>query len=30
VWKNAFHRKPGQIEAQGYHVFALPGGGVRQ
>jgi quinoprotein glucose dehydrogenase len=24
VWKNAFHRKPGQIEAQGYHVFALP------
>ena len=24
VWKNAFHRKPGRIEAQGYHVFALP------
>jgi quinoprotein glucose dehydrogenase len=24
VWKNAFHRKPGKIEAQGYHVFALP------
>ena len=24
VWKNAFHRKQGKIEAQGYHVFALP------
>jgi len=24
VWKNAFHRKQGRIEAQGYHVFALP------
>jgi quinoprotein glucose dehydrogenase len=24
VWKNAFHRKPARIEAQGYHVFALP------
>jgi quinoprotein glucose dehydrogenase len=24
VWNNAFHRKPGRIEAQGYHVFALP------
>jgi quinoprotein glucose dehydrogenase len=24
VWRNAFHRKPGKIEAQGYHVFALP------
>jgi quinoprotein glucose dehydrogenase len=24
VWKNAFHRKQGQMEAQGYHVFALP------
>ena len=24
VWKNSFHRKPGRIEAQGYHVFALP------
>jgi quinoprotein glucose dehydrogenase len=24
VWKNAFHRKPGKLEAQGYHVFALP------
>jgi quinoprotein glucose dehydrogenase len=23
VWKNAFHRKQGKIEAQGYHVFAL-------
>jgi quinoprotein glucose dehydrogenase len=23
VWKNAFHRKPARIEAQGYHVFAL-------
>jgi quinoprotein glucose dehydrogenase len=32
VWKNAFHRKQGRIEAQGYHVFALPAGllpGVR-
>jgi len=24
VWRNAFHRKPGKMEAQGYHVFALP------
>jgi quinoprotein glucose dehydrogenase len=24
VWRNAFHRKQAQIEAQGYHVFALP------
>jgi hypothetical protein len=24
VWKNPFHRKEGKIEAQGYHVFALP------
>ncbi len=24
VWKNAFHRKQGKIEAQGYHAFALP------
>jgi quinoprotein glucose dehydrogenase len=24
VWRNAFHRKQGKIEAQGYHVFALP------
>lgn len=24
VWKNPFHRKPGRLEAQGYHVFALP------
>ena len=24
VWKNPFHRKQGKIEAQGYHVFALP------
>jgi quinoprotein glucose dehydrogenase len=23
VWKNAFHRKQGQMEAQGYHVFAV-------
>jgi quinoprotein glucose dehydrogenase len=23
VWRNAFHRKPGRPEAQGYHVFAL-------
>ena len=23
VWKNAFHRKQGKIEAQGYHVFAV-------
>jgi quinoprotein glucose dehydrogenase len=26
VWKNAFHRKQGQLDAQGYHVFALPAG----
>jgi quinoprotein glucose dehydrogenase len=26
VWRNAFHRKPGKIEAQGYYVFALPKG----
>ena len=24
VWKDPFHRKPARIEAQGYHVFALP------
>jgi quinoprotein glucose dehydrogenase len=24
VWKNPLHRKQGKIEAQGYHVFALP------
>jgi quinoprotein glucose dehydrogenase len=24
VWKNPFHRKEGKMEAQGYHVFALP------
>ena len=24
VWKNEFHRKQGRLEAQGYHVFALP------
>ena len=24
VWKKAFHRKAGKIDAQGYHVFALP------
>jgi quinoprotein glucose dehydrogenase len=24
VWKNAFHRKEGKMDAQGYHVFALP------
>jgi len=24
IWKNAFHRKEGRMEAQGYHVFALP------
>jgi quinoprotein glucose dehydrogenase len=24
VWRNPLHRKPGKIEAQGYHVFALP------
>jgi quinoprotein glucose dehydrogenase len=24
VWRNAFHRKEARIEAQGYHVFALP------
>jgi quinoprotein glucose dehydrogenase len=26
VWKNEFHRKQGKLEAQGYHVFALPAG----
>jgi quinoprotein glucose dehydrogenase len=26
VWRNPLHRKPGKIEAQGYHVFALPQG----
>jgi quinoprotein glucose dehydrogenase len=26
VWGNAFHRKPGALDAQGYHVFALPVG----
>jgi quinoprotein glucose dehydrogenase len=30
VWKNAFHRKPGRIEAQGYHVFALPAAVARE
>ena len=25
VWRNPLHRKQGKIEAQGYHVFALPG-----
>jgi quinoprotein glucose dehydrogenase len=24
VWRNPLHRKQGKIEAQGYHVFALP------
>jgi quinoprotein glucose dehydrogenase len=24
VWRNAFHRKQGALDAQGYHVFALP------
>lgn len=24
VWKNAFHRKPARLDAQGYYVFALP------
>ena len=24
VWKNEFHRKQGRLDAQGYHVFALP------
>ena len=24
VWKNPFHRKPGRLEAQGYHVFTIP------
>jgi quinoprotein glucose dehydrogenase len=24
VWRNAFHRKPSKVEAQGYYVFALP------
>jgi quinoprotein glucose dehydrogenase len=26
VWRNAFIRKQAKIEAQGYHVFALPAG----
>jgi len=26
VWRNPLHRKQGKIEAQGYHVFALPEG----
>jgi quinoprotein glucose dehydrogenase len=26
VWRNPLHRKEGKIEAQGYHVFALPAG----
>ena len=25
VWRNPLHRREGKIEAQGYHVFALPG-----
>jgi quinoprotein glucose dehydrogenase len=32
IWRNAFHRKRGKVEAQGYHAFALPerpAGGVR-
>lgn len=24
VWRNPLHRREGQIEAQGYYVFALP------
>ena len=24
VWRNPLHRKQGKVEAQGYHVFALP------
>jgi hypothetical protein len=24
VWRNPLHRREGKIEAQGYHVFALP------
>jgi len=24
IWRNPFHRKQAKIEAQGYHVFALP------
>ena len=24
VWRNPLHRKQGKLEAQGYHVFALP------
>jgi quinoprotein glucose dehydrogenase len=26
VWRNAFIRKQSKVEAQGYHVFALPAG----
>ena len=29
VWRNPLHRKPGKIEAQGYHVFALPAGSAK-
>ena len=29
VWRNAFHRKQGKIEAQGYHVFALPARSIK-
>jgi hypothetical protein len=24
VWRNPLHRKQAKIEAQGYHVYALP------
>ena len=24
AWRNPLHRKEGKIDAQGYHVFALP------
>jgi quinoprotein glucose dehydrogenase len=27
VWKNPLHRRQGRIEAQGYHVYALPESG---
>ena len=30
VWRNPFHRKKGEIAAQGYHVFALPAAAQKQ
>jgi len=30
VWRNPFHRKQAKIDAQGYHVFALPANAKRR